>query len=182
MAAIQTTGKTHKNFSGLTRCGRCGGGYAMISRDLVGCAAARNKGTCDNRLNIRRDRLEQRVLEALKTKLMEPALFRISCDEFTREVNRIRMDESTQINSMRRKLARIERDLEKLVQALLDGLAAVTIKSKMELLEARKAELTRKLTSVEEPPPLLHPRMADVYRRKLSDLHKTINRPHAPGW
>ena len=87
----------------------------MISRDLVGCAAARNKGTCDNRLDVRRDRLEQRVLEALKTKLMEPALFRISCDEFTREVSRIRMDESTQTNSMRRESARIERDLEKLV-------------------------------------------------------------------
>ena len=30
----------------------------MISADLVGCSTARNKGTCDNRLNIRRDALE----------------------------------------------------------------------------------------------------------------------------
>jgi DNA invertase Pin-like site-specific DNA recombinase len=44
-------------FSGLIRCGCCGGGYAMISRDLVGCSTARNKGTCANRANIRRDRL-----------------------------------------------------------------------------------------------------------------------------
>jgi hypothetical protein len=30
--------------SGLVRCGRCGGGCAMISKDQLGCSAARNKG------------------------------------------------------------------------------------------------------------------------------------------
>ncbi|WP_371425115.1 recombinase family protein, partial [Tardiphaga sp.] len=45
--------------SGLTRCGHCGGGYAMISADMLGCSTSRNKGTCANRVNIRRDVLEQ---------------------------------------------------------------------------------------------------------------------------
>jgi hypothetical protein len=36
-------------FSGLTKCGCCGGGYAMISADLAGCSTARNNGTCNNR-------------------------------------------------------------------------------------------------------------------------------------
>lgn len=44
--------------AGLMKCGRCGSGYTLISKDLLGCAAARNKGTCNNRLNIRRDTLE----------------------------------------------------------------------------------------------------------------------------
>ncbi len=35
--------------TGLMRCGVCGGGYHKISATLFGCAAARNKGTCDNR-------------------------------------------------------------------------------------------------------------------------------------
>lgn len=30
-------------FAGLVRCGCCGGGYTMISKDLLGCATARNK-------------------------------------------------------------------------------------------------------------------------------------------
>ncbi len=42
--------------TGLMRCGACGGGYVKISANLFGCAAARNKGTCDNRLNIRVER------------------------------------------------------------------------------------------------------------------------------
>ncbi len=42
-------------FSGLMKCGACGGGYFKISANLFGCSTARNKGTCDNRLNIRAD-------------------------------------------------------------------------------------------------------------------------------
>jgi malonate-semialdehyde dehydrogenase (acetylating)/methylmalonate-semialdehyde dehydrogenase len=52
-------------FSGLVRCGTCGGGFSMISKDLLGCSAARNKGTCENRLTIRRDALEASVAYAL---------------------------------------------------------------------------------------------------------------------
>jgi hypothetical protein len=75
-------------FAGLMKCGRCGSGYTLISKDLLGCAAARNKGTCDNRLNIRRDTLEASVLNGLRTHRMEPNLFKEFCEEFTREVNR----------------------------------------------------------------------------------------------
>ena len=51
--------------AGLAKCGVCGGGYTLISEHLLGCATARNKGTCDNRLNIRRDALEASVLSGL---------------------------------------------------------------------------------------------------------------------
>ncbi len=61
-------------FSGLLRCACCGGSYTMISKDLLGCGTARTEGTCDNRLNIRRDALEAQVLDGLHHHLMEPAL------------------------------------------------------------------------------------------------------------
>lgn len=86
-------------FAGLTRCSCCGGGYAMISKDLLGCATSRNKGTCDNRLNIRRNLLEASVLNGLRQHLMEPALFKEFCDEFTREVNRLRMEASASLDA-----------------------------------------------------------------------------------
>uniref|UniRef100_UPI0035A57E0F recombinase zinc beta ribbon domain-containing protein n=1 Tax=Paracoccus versutus TaxID=34007 RepID=UPI0035A57E0F len=43
-----------------------------MSKDLLGCSTARNKGTCGNRMNIRRDALEARVLNALRTRLVNP--------------------------------------------------------------------------------------------------------------
>ena len=42
-------------FSGLIKCGCCGGGFSMISQSLLGCSTARNKNTCDNRLTIKRE-------------------------------------------------------------------------------------------------------------------------------
>lgn len=38
--------------SGLMKCGKCGGSYTKFSANLFGCATARNKCTCDNRLNV----------------------------------------------------------------------------------------------------------------------------------
>jgi site-specific DNA recombinase len=55
----------------------------MISANLVGCSTARHKGTCDNRTNIRRDRLEERVLNALRHHLVDPALCKEFCYEFS---------------------------------------------------------------------------------------------------
>ena len=84
-------------FTGLAKCGSWGGGISMISKDLLGCSAARNKGICGNRLNIRRDALEASVMSGLRTHLMEPELFKAFCEEFTREMNRLRIERDASI-------------------------------------------------------------------------------------
>lgn len=161
-------------FAGLVKCGCCGGGYAKISKDLLGCATARNKGTCDNRLNIRRDALEQSVLSGLRTHLMEPELFREFCEEFTREVNRLRMERRADLDAWRNKLARIEKQIRGIIQAIEDGMYQPSMKARMAELEQEKAELEARLAGAEEPPPLLHPNLAEVYRQKIAALHRSL--------
>ncbi|RBM05172.1 recombinase family protein [Novacetimonas cocois] len=161
-------------FAGLIRCGCCGGGYSMISKDLLGCSTARNKGTCDNRLNIRRDALEASVLSGLRTHLMEPDLFREFCNEFTREVNRLRMELGADLAAMRNELPRIDRELDKAIQAILDGVPGAKLKDKIGALEARKIELTERLANAEEPPPLLHPNMAEIYQQRIASLYESL--------
>ena len=162
-------------FSGLTKCACCGGGYTMISADLVGCATARNKGTCDNRKNIRRDHLEDRVLGALRHHLMEPALFKEFCDEFTGEMNRLRIEERSTIEAGRTELAKIDRELDKILQLFLnDALPVEMVKEKSKLLESRKLELENLLANADEPPPLLHPEMAGFYRLQVEKLHSSL--------
>jgi site-specific DNA recombinase len=72
-----------------------------------------------NRLNIRRDALEASVLNGLRRRLMDPALFRKFCDEFTREINRLRMADAAGLESARGEVAKIERDLDRLVKLIL---------------------------------------------------------------
>ena len=92
VARVNTRRRPKYLFSGLTKCACCGGGYSMISATLIGCSTARNKGTCDNRINIRRDELESRVLNALRNRMLDPKIFAAFCDAYTREINRLRME------------------------------------------------------------------------------------------
>ncbi|ASV84823.1 recombinase zinc beta ribbon domain protein [Ochrobactrum quorumnocens] len=161
-------------FSGLTKCASCGGGYSMISADLIGCSTARNKGTCDNRKNIRRDRLESRVLNALRHHLMDPALFKEFCDEFTREMNRLRMGGRASIDAAQAEVKKIDRELDTLLSLILKGGAADRLNEKMVSLERRKKEVEQFLQEAEEPPPLLHPNMADHYRVQVEDLYEAL--------
>ena len=63
----------------------------------------------------------------------------------------------------------MDREIRKLIQAIKDGVSALSIKDELLSLEARKAELQSRL-SAPEMPELLHPRMADVYREKVRGL------------
>jgi len=116
--------------SGLARCGLCGGGFSMISATHLGCSTARNKGGC-SRTAIKRTELEARVLGALKSKLMDPALFREFCDEFTREMNRLRMQGLASLEAARSEVKRIDRELDTLLDLILKAEPPRGINAKM---------------------------------------------------
>jgi hypothetical protein len=156
-------------FSGLTKCAECGGGYVMYWRDRLACFSARSRGTCTNRLTISRQEVEKRVLVALRDKLMRRDLFEDFCREYVRELNRLRMEHHASLSNSRTELAAVEREIRKLIQAIKDGVSAVSIKDELLSLEARKSELQSRLNAPELPE-LLHPRMADVYREKVGSF------------
>jgi len=163
-------------FSGLVKCGCCGGNYVVISRYLYGCARARDRGTCTNLLNIRRVVLETSVLEGLKTRLMDPALFEAFSEEFYRELNRLRAGEQAKRRTLEDERDTIEHRLRKLVDAIAEGVPARTLKDELLRLEARQQELTDVLSKPAEARPLIHPKLAEIYRRKVADLHGALQR------
>ncbi|WGR56610.1 recombinase family protein [Paracoccus versutus] len=163
--------------SGLTKCGCCGGGYSMISSQLVGCSTRRNKGTCQNNVNIRRDALEARVLNALRHNLMQPELFKEFCEEFTREMNRLRMEGRASIDAAEAEIKKIDRELDKLMKLILASDtddAPTRMMKQMKDLEARQKQLQVQLAEVDEPPPLLHPNMAHHYRAQVEELYAAL--------
>ncbi|ARS72850.1 recombinase family protein [Sinorhizobium meliloti] len=168
-------------FTGLVKCGCCGGGYSMISKDILGCTNSRTKGTCDNRLNIRRDTLEATVLNGLDKHLMEPDLFKEFCDEFTREVNKARMEARASLESAEVEIKRIDRELDTLLDLILKGGAADRINDKMVGLEKRKRELSSMLETTEAPPPLLHPNLAKYYHEEIAALHDQLGNEETRG-
>ena len=125
-------------FSGLTKCAECGGGYVMYWRDRLACFGARSRGTCTNRLTISRQEVEERVLVALRDKLMRRDLFEDFCREYVRELNRLRMEHRASLSNGRQELACVEREIRKLIQAIKDGVPALSIKDELLSLEAQE--------------------------------------------
>jgi site-specific DNA recombinase len=131
-------------FSGLTKCAECGGGYVMYWRDRLACFGARSRGTCTNRLTISRQEVEERVLMALRDKLMRRDLFEDFCREYVRELNRLRMEHRASLTHGRGARG-VEREIRKFIQAIKDGVSALSIKD--ELLIARGPESRTAVTS-----------------------------------
>ncbi len=156
-------------FSGLTKCAVCGGGYVMFWQNRLACFNARSRGTCTNRLTINRRDVEQRVLSAVRDKLMRKDLFEEFCVEYTREINRLRMARRAGSAQAQNDLAKVEREIHKLVEAIKNGISANAIKDELLALEGRQIELKRRLAEPEAPP-LLHPCLSDLYREKVTGL------------
>jgi DNA invertase Pin-like site-specific DNA recombinase len=122
--------------SGLVKCGLCGGGYSMISKTLMGCSAARNKGTCTNRLNIRREGLEGTILAALKSRLMQPDLVKVFAETFIAEANKLRAAQTQQVREWEARLGQIERRSNRLVAAIAEGAPPRVLLEDLRRLEA----------------------------------------------
>jgi site-specific DNA recombinase len=101
---------------------------------------------------------------------MNPVLFKEFCEEFTREVNSLRLEAKATLQAARALINRIDRDMVKLVDALIaESLSTAVIKERSSKLEAGKTELENLLARAEEPPNRphnLHPEMARFYRQQ----------------
>ena len=162
-------------FSGLMTCGCCGGGYTLVGRDHFGCASSRNKGTCENRLTIKREELESRVLTGLRDQLLHPDLIATFVAEYQKEYNDLMRDAAKGRRTKEKELAAIIRQIDQIITAITEGMYHASMKAKMTELENRKALLTHELAGQEEVPLRLHPGLSGVYRQKVSDLTAALN-------
>ena len=166
--------------SGLLRCGCCGAGYTIVAADRYGCAQHRTKNTCPNGTTIKRQRIEQRVLSALKDRMLAPELVAEFIKAFAEEMATAQSEAVRTQGQVHRELADIDRKLEGVLKAIEDGVWSEALKARLKGLEARKAELAAKIKLVEAlptPAVRLHPNAADIYSAKVTNLEQTLNDP-----
>jgi hypothetical protein len=150
----------------------------MGSANRLCCFGARDRGTCSNKLTIRREEVEARVPKALQEKLLrQQDLFEEFCDEFTREMSRLRMEHRASLSSAQRELERVQGDIRRVIEAIKNGFAGPDLKAERDALQERKTALQAKLESAEDPPPLLHPGISEHYRQKVTDLAQALQHP-----
>ena len=163
--------------SHLVRCGCCGGGFSKISRDHYGCSNARNRGTCENMLTIRRDVLEESVLSGLRSHLLAPELLEEFAREYVAELNRLNRERDAGRSKAEIDLAKVTRQVRAIIEAIKEGIRTPGMKDELLELEERKAALEKTLSEAPATAPALHPAMADVYRERVERLHAELDRP-----
>ncbi len=163
--------------TGLVFCGDCGGGFAAVGRDYLACSAARGRGTCANRRSIRRHDLENVILDGLKKRLMAPDLVAEFIAAFTQEINSARAAADQARKRQEQELAGVTRKLDGLIEAIAEGFRSEGLQQKLAELEARKTELEDLLAGSAPAPTRLHPNLAELYRRKVSELEAALADP-----
>ncbi|MDB5413673.1 MAG: putative recombinase [Rubritepida sp.] len=125
---------------------------------------------------MRRSQIEARVLLALEQGLMRPDLVAAFVAEFTAEWNRLRAEASLGLRGVRRELAGVERQLQGLIEMMIDGFRAPGLQDKLNQFELRKAELNAAIAAGEQANslPRLHGNLSETYRLRLGALREAL--------
>jgi site-specific DNA recombinase len=132
-------------FTGMLKCGTCGGGFIQVGKQYYGCANTRNKGTYGNRLTIKREDFETRVLSGLRDPLLHPELIAEYVRAYQAEFNKLSGSIRADRQANEREMAKVTRQIDQMVNAIAEGMFHPSMKDKMTALESSKAALTAKL-------------------------------------
>jgi site-specific DNA recombinase len=142
-------------------CGVCGGGFTITAKDRYGCARRGRQGTCSNSRGIKRQELERRVLDGLRSSLVTPHLVAEFITEYQAEWNRLQNERHVAAGRRDRQLANVKRRVAGMVEAIERGIITRTTKQRLEELEAEQVYL--EVLPVEAPLPAVHPNLARLY-------------------
>lgn len=176
-------------FSGLLKCGSCGGAYTVKSLTRYACAIHHNRGpaVCTNRWRVRRDRLEERLLELIFGDVFSPETVAYVAAQVREAVMRLTSGTDERLAMRRAELARARSELENIARAIRMGVVTATTRAMLEDAERRVAELEAAVRVAPGLPSL--PPVEAAVETYLRDLRATLGtdipRARAPrprGW
>lgn len=122
--------------------------------------------------------MESRVLSGLKDQLPHPDLIARFVRETQEGFNRLAADRHRDQGRIDQELAKINRQIAQIIDAIADGTRHPSMRGKMSDLESRKAALEEEQERVSEDTlVLLHPGLADAYRHKVAGLTEALDDP-----
>jgi site-specific DNA recombinase len=72
------------------------------------------------------------------------------------------------------RLTTIQRKIEKIIEAVMDGFKSEEMKLQLDALSQQKAQLQARLAAPAAAVPSLHPNLAELYRSKVTMLHEEL--------
>jgi site-specific DNA recombinase len=165
-------------FSGLLKCGACGGSYTVYTGGKLICATYREKGTCTNRRTPNRLQVEQRVLDGLRERILGPEAVASYVRAYRAAAKARRRAQADRRAPLEKRLGEVSRGIERVIDAIVDGSATGPMKARMKALDEERIALEAELAAgtVEETaePVELHPGAATAYAAMVAELQATL--------
>jgi site-specific DNA recombinase len=170
--------RRHKHLlTGIAACSECGGSLTSVGKDYMACSRARRSGTCSNKTSIRRSILEGAVLSALKDNLMQPHLVEEFVVAYHEEINTKAANASAEREVSERQLTKVRKQIDAIIDSIANGYRSESMKQRLEDLEASREHLERQIAKPEPTKVRFHPRLSDLYRRKVERLADSLSEP-----
>ena len=171
-------------FSGLIKCGSCGGGMTSVGKDRdhgirLQCSAHRESGTCSNGRKVYVEEIEKRVLDGLRRELMHPDLIAAYVDTYNAERKRLKKQAMASQAKHERRLGEIQREERRLVDILAktDHPPESIGPRLWELKHERDAiNVALETAKADDKVVTLHPKALSRYKTAVADLAAEMTR------
>jgi site-specific DNA recombinase len=170
-------------FSGLLKCGVCGGNLIIATgggthrHPKYVCSNYFNRGVCGNRLYIRRDQLEERLLGRLQSELLRPEVIDYAVSEFGRQLRTALGNLGGEVEQMRRRKQELERKIQNLVAAIADHGHSSPLLQQLAQHESEMHAITDQLLST--TPGSVEARIGEIrefVEAGITDMRDLLNR------
>ncbi len=169
-------------FSGLIKCGSCGGGMASIGADRKGlrvqCSAHRESASCGNGRRVYLDDIESIVIAGLRQHLEHPEVITEYVTAYNAERKRLKREATNETGRLERRAGEIEREVNRLVDSIAKGAPAEPIVPRLNQLTLERATISAALEAAKEADNViaLHPQALARYKRDVMELAEELKR------
>lgn len=162
--------------SGFLKCHECSGSYTVVAKDYWGCATRRQSGTCSNAAFIRNAEAEERIWAAIQHNLLHPDVIAAWVDEIQKGVAVERRRRIAARAGDDRRLAEIDREQERIVDAIVAGVPPEKLKARSLELQAERDAIEANRDDFADLDCLLsHPALAESWRRRCASLAALVD-------
>lgn len=162
--------------SGLLKCGCCGAAVSTIGNGVRGarmqCRCYRESGgtSCTNKIVVYRADIESVVLSGLQDVLQNKDAIAECFKEYERERKRNAKTADRDRAKLTRRKGEVDRELDRLFDAIAQGVGAAKLKDRINSLEAELEQIKHDLAVKPETELALHPKLAERYLQAIDKL------------
>lgn len=167
---LNRTRRPRSLLSGLVYCGCCGGSYTLRGQGRFACSNHIDTRSCSNGHSISREKLEARVLDGLRDRMMSPEVAAKAIRTCVEETNRLNRERRATDTADRAELEKVLKAIKGVLDIVEEGKGTRTLVDRLLDLEAQEDTIRARLAAAPADVPDIHPNIAEIYRGKVERL------------